>query len=104
MSAACARVPVLTTALNLPLDVRQAACKLAAGLALHNNVMLVIVGQTCRGDLLLCADECCVVRPGVIAIVPDVEAISRWGSVPKGAMRMESADGRTAYGFRGGAR
>lgn len=101
MTAACSKVPVLTTTLNLPLDVREAGCQIAAELALANNVMVVIVGRTSRGELLLCADECCTVRPGVITVVPDVEAISRWGSVPKGAMSMERADGRTAYVFAG---
>lgn len=106
MTAACRKVPVVTTTLDLPLQRREQACQVAADLALHNNVMLVIVGQTARDELVLCADGfgCCTGRPGVISVVPDVEAISMWGGAPRGCMRMERADGRTAYVFAGGAR
>ena len=42
------------------------------------------------------------IRPEKLAGV-SAEAISRWGSAPKGAMSMSRADGRTAYVFQGGA-
>lgn len=100
---ACSKVPVVTPTLDLPLEMREYACQVAAELALHNNLLLVIVGQTARDELVLCADGCCTARARSVVVVPDVEAISRWGSVPKNAMSMARADGRTVYVFQGGA-
>lgn len=104
MTAACSKVPVVTPTLDLPLELRERCCLMAAEMALHTNSMVVLVGQTAMGEMLLCADGCCSSRPRSIAVVSDTEAISRWGSVPKGAMSMSRADGRTAYVFQGAAR
>ncbi len=104
MSAACSKVPVVTPTLDLPLELRERCCLMAAQMALHNNNMVVLVGQTAQDEMLICADGCCASRPRSIAVVADTEAISRWGSVPKGAMSMGRADGRMAYVFQcGGA-
>ena len=102
-AGACSKVPVITPTLDLPLELRERACLMAAQIALHNNSMVVLVGYTAQDEMLICADGCCSSRPRSLAVVADTEAISRWGSVPKGAMSMARADGRMAYVFQGGA-
>jgi hypothetical protein len=105
-AAACSKVPVVTATLDLPLELRERCCLIAAEMALDNNSMVVLVSQTAQGEMLICAegDSCCASRPRSVAVVSDTEALSRWGSAPKGAMSVSRADGRTAYVFQGGAR
>lgn len=100
--SACSSVPVTTPALEMPLGWREEACEIAADLALLNNMLLVIVGQADEFPFVICTDEECAARPGVLVVVPDTEAISRgWTSTPKGVMRMDRTDGRACYVFRG---
>jgi hypothetical protein len=42
---ACTSVPITTPALDMPLGWREQAREIAAGLAIVNNLLLVIVGQ-----------------------------------------------------------
>ncbi|SET10837.1 hypothetical protein [Geodermatophilus poikilotrophus] len=43
MTAACREVPVLTTTLDLPLEMRERCCLMAAEMARHNNCAVAIV-------------------------------------------------------------
>ncbi|NEK87945.1 hypothetical protein GCU60_19585 [Blastococcus saxobsidens] len=43
MTAACRAVPVLTTTLDLPLDMRERRFLMAAEIARHNNCAVAIV-------------------------------------------------------------
>jgi hypothetical protein len=100
VTAACLGDRVATVTLDLPLQVRHWFCELAAQLTWEANELVVVAGRDGEGRAVLCG-ECCSRRPRTIVVVPDVEVVSRWGSAPKGAMRMERADGRTAYVFQG---
>lgn len=102
----CSKARVLVPTLALSLPVREMACQEAADIALYCGLTVTVVGWT--GDRIrLCTDgdDCCARLPGVLSVVPDVDAISRWGmEVPSSGMRMEREDGRTAYVFQGAAR
>lgn len=99
---ACSSVPITTTALEMPLGWREQACEVAADLALLNNQILVVVGQADDFDIVICVDEECSARPGVITVVPDTEAVTRWASVPPQAVKMDRVDGRSCLVFAGG--
>ncbi|TFV78378.1 hypothetical protein E4P39_03955 [Blastococcus sp. CT_GayMR19] len=94
--AKCATTSVAVLPGNLAAATRAGVYRLAADLALHNNVTIVIVGQSARNELVLCGNYCCIRRPGAIAVVPDVDALSLWEEPPRAA-RMERNDGRVVY-------
>ncbi|WP_347057272.1 hypothetical protein ABC795_11240 [Blastococcus sp. HT6-30] len=99
--SACTSVPITTTALEMPLSWREEACRAAADLALLNDMQLVIVGQADGFDIVICLDEECADRPGVIVVVPDTRALLRWSSVPPQAVTMDREDGRSCLIFAG---
>jgi hypothetical protein len=100
VTAACSKVPVVTVARDLPRQHLDAVYEMAADIALHNNCMITIVGQSAHDELVLCVDGCCTDRPGVVVLVADVEAISLWGKAPKTASLVRT-DGRVTYVFAG---
>jgi hypothetical protein len=99
VSAAC-QIPIVTPAMEFPHEVLVATVQGAAELCWANNTLLHILGHDAEGRTILCDDDCGTGIDGAVTVCAEVEAVSRYGSLPpEGTVLPLSKDGRTAYAW-----